>query len=88
METNWVTALEAAGVLVTAIFTVVLAIATIKLWISTSQLVESAERASERQLRAYVLIEKISLDDFEVGQFPTVTAHARNDGQRNPSKFR
>ena len=47
-------ALEAIGVFITGIFTVVLAIATIKLWNSTNRLAEGAEKSSERQLRAYV----------------------------------
>lgn len=46
-----------------AVFTILLAIATIRLWVSTNRLWEGAERSSERQLRAYVLIEGADIYD-------------------------
>ena len=45
-----------------ALFTVILAASTIALWASTARLVRGTEDTAERQLRAYVGIEKLEID--------------------------
>lgn len=45
-----------------ASFTVILAVATWRLWLSTRDLVRGAKNTSERELRAYVGLEKLSFE--------------------------
>jgi hypothetical protein len=59
---------------ITAIFTVLLGLATIFLWLATRDLVDNAERTSQRQLRAYVFPDTV--DAYDKGNLPGV---ARNE---------
>lgn len=76
MEPAWI---EAIGVVITALFTAVLAAATIKLWNSTNRLAEGGEASSEQQLRAYIGVTnssaRVDVRDFRA------TLTVRNAGQ-------
>lgn len=73
--------LEGYGEAVIAVFTIVLAFATGLLWKATRDLVRGAEITAERQLRAYVFVEVITVESVEVGQRPKITAKIKNAGQ-------
>jgi hypothetical protein len=70
----------AFGTIIIAIFTVVLGLATGLLWKATKALVDGASDTAERQLRAYVMIESVRLEDFEVGRRPFARVTFRNSG--------
>jgi hypothetical protein len=46
---------------VLAVLTVILAFGTVSLWLATKHLVEGSERAAEYQLRAYVMVDRVTL---------------------------
>jgi hypothetical protein len=58
-----------------------LSIVTLMLWGATVGLVRSAERTSERQLRAYIDAGRGTMRDFEIGKIPTVKVRFKNTGQ-------
>lgn len=64
-----------------ALFTVFLFFATYLLWRATRDLVRGAEKTAERQLRAYVLVEKVTIIDFAKNKQPRIHAVMRNTGQ-------
>lgn len=68
------------GTIIIAIFTAVLGLATAFLWKATKALVDGANDTAERQLRAYVMIESVRLEDFEVGRRPFARVTLRNSG--------
>jgi len=70
-----------------AVFTLVLAIATIRLWIATNRLWEGAERSSERQLRAYVCLNKTSVV-IDKDNFPKINFVVTNFGQTPAYEWR
>jgi hypothetical protein len=72
--------LIAFGTLIVAIFTVVLGVATAFLWRATRDLVSAADRTAERQLRAYVMVESVVIEDFGVGRIPKLKITIRNFG--------
>jgi hypothetical protein len=92
---DWPSWIEAIGAAITAIFTVVLAIATIKLWSSTvnaalaaknsadaaNAAVALAKDTAEKQLRAYVGIDKPRVLGMTVGNKPIVLVTVKNCGQ-------
>jgi hypothetical protein len=63
------------------VFTVILAFSTIFLWVATRDLVESAEKATRRQLRAYVGIAEAKVENCTPGQILTFTFKVKNYGQ-------
>ena len=64
-----------------AVATVALVVATGFLWWSTRQLVKDTQNSAERQLRAYVFIEAMELQDFSVGTRPKLVFRLKNYGQ-------
>ena len=64
-----------------ATFTLVLAISTIGLWVATIGLYVAGERHSERQLRAYVMIESVAITGIGDGQKPDIHITIKNSGQ-------
>ena len=73
-------ALDANSATLTAIFTIVLAASTIGLWGATIRSVRGAERASERELRAYIWVKGTRIRDMETGARPCVDIEMRNAG--------
>lgn len=71
----------AAFTMALTVFTGILAFATFYLWKSTERLVVGAEDTAERQLRAYVLVDKCRIADLEVGKEPTARVEIKNFGQ-------
>jgi hypothetical protein len=69
------------GEAVIALFTVILGIATWLLWRATKRLVEGADRTAERQLRAYVLPDRVVATVMKIGQAPEIKIQFRNSGQ-------
>lgn len=69
------------GEAIIALFTVILGIATWLLWRSTRDLVNEAKATAERQLRAYVMIDKASVKNLGPGGEPVVNLLIRNSGQ-------
>ena len=62
------------------VFTGALGTATFFLWRDTRRLAAGAEETSERQLRAYVMIESANVEDFKIGQIPSPTVIVKNSG--------
>jgi hypothetical protein len=62
-----------------------LSIVTFMLWVATVGLVRGADRTAERQLRAYIDLRWAEIQDFEVGEQPSVMVTFRNVGQ-TPAK--
>jgi hypothetical protein len=61
--------------------TCILGIATWRLWSATDRLVTGAEDTAERQLRAYVLVQPVTLYDFAEGRRLSADFTIRNVGQ-------
>jgi hypothetical protein len=55
---------------------------------ATKKAVELSDRTAERQLRAYVVATKASLDRLGIGQIPKVVVELKNAGQTPAYKFR
>ena len=64
----------------TGAFTLALAVFTYRLW-------TSGEKHSERQLRAYVLVEKGGVGNFIAGEVPYAKVRFRNSGQTPASQI-
>jgi hypothetical protein len=62
-------------------FTAGLFAATVALWYATRDLVLSAEKTAERQLRAYVAITEITVENIDSREAPIVDIHWKNVGQ-------
>jgi hypothetical protein len=60
--------------------TIVLGFATVFLWLATRALVEGAEVNADRQLRAYVMIRDVIIDDFETDKIPRPRVTIKNSG--------
>jgi hypothetical protein len=73
--------IENNGEGILASFTIMLALSTIFLWIATRDLVREAKGTSERELRAYLGVENVSLKLLQVGEKPEITIVVRNFGQ-------
>ena len=58
-----------------------LAVFTFKLWKSTNQLVIGAEKTAQKQLRAYVMIDKAQIVGLGDGQTPVAHLVIKNAGQ-------
>jgi hypothetical protein len=71
-----------------AAFTALLFFATLALWLSTRNLVRGADKTAERQLRAYLSIEPVSLRDFVAGRRPMVVFIVKNIGQTPAHRVR
>jgi hypothetical protein len=74
--------------LITAAFTIVLAVFTGRLWFSTEKLsvatkrlVEGAEDTAKRQLRAYFLVKDGTISNLSAGQMPVAVVTVSNSGQ-------
>lgn len=66
---------------ISAAAAVVVAIFTWTLWRSTRLLWVSGERHSERQLRAYVMVDIVDIDNLSMGGNPEATLTFKNSGQ-------
>lgn len=64
-----------------AAFTLVLAFSTIGLWVATLLIYVAGERHSERQLRAYVMIDTVDIENVSLGGNPEATLNIKNFGQ-------
>ena len=62
-------------------FTAILAFSTIFLWVATRALVKSAERTAQRQLRAYVGVEGVSIKKITADEKPFIVIKLKNFGQ-------
>ena len=71
-----------------ALFTVLLVLATFFLWKATRDLVTGAEKTAQKQLRAYVGIDYVSVKVLEIGKKPRVDWFRKNYGQTPASRFR
>jgi hypothetical protein len=87
---EWIDAerIIAAFTVVLGIATGILGIATWKLWRATDALVTGADKTAERQLRAYVSIEPVGLQDFVADRRPRVTFIVKNIGQTPAHRVR
>ncbi len=56
-------------------------IVTWMLWLATVGLVRGAEKTAERQLRAYVGIDRITATVMKIGQIPEIRIRIKNSGQ-------
>jgi hypothetical protein len=65
---------------VIALFTIVLALFTIKLATSTDRLVAGADQTAKRQLRAYVLVDSVSIADLAIQSRTHTVAVVKNFG--------
>lgn len=70
----------AFGTIIIAIFTIVLGVATAFLWKATRDLVTGADANADRQLRAYVMIRDVVINDFEIGKIPIPRITIKNSG--------
>ncbi|WP_415013724.1 hypothetical protein [Brevundimonas sp.] len=52
---------------------------------SAEEIVDVTRRSAERQMRAYLSIRRVQIEDFKVGEYPKVTIDLRNTGQ-TPAK--
>jgi hypothetical protein len=77
---GWLAIVEAVGVLLTGVFTGLLFAATYRLWNSTNRLAEGGERASERQLRAYVTIPEFEIQNVHITGYPRADISFYNSG--------
>jgi hypothetical protein len=80
-------------------FTVILGVATWFLWRATVRLVRSADKTAERQLRAYVLVKDMKMEEFKgatttggYGPIPGPTQHYRieavlENGGQTPTRL-
>jgi hypothetical protein len=56
-------------------------LATVGLWAATMLLVRDARKTAERQLRAYVLLNRAKIRDMAEGKIPVATVKIKNFGQ-------
>lgn len=70
-----------------ALGTLILAAATIWLAARTGDIIISAEKSSERQLRAYVLVDTLKIMDLAVGKMPSAIITIKNFGQTPAKKI-
>jgi hypothetical protein len=73
-------AVTAAGTVVLAVMTFVLAFGTLFLWLATRRLVRGSEKTAERQLRAYMGFDQ-TFRSTPHGIAPRFTIHFKNCGQ-------
>jgi len=74
-------AISALSTVAVAAFTIVLAVATIFLWWATRRLVRGAEQTAERQLRAYVSLPTVEIQNFGAGRQLEIVISVLNSGQ-------
>ena len=79
--TNWAEWLIAICTGILAFVTARLVYYTKKLWASTGDLVAGAKDTAERQLRAYVAIETVSINEVFAGGTPYAEVRIKNFGQ-------
>jgi hypothetical protein len=70
----------AGSTIALAIFTAALAVFTACLWGSTSKLVERTQDTAKKQLRAYVTVDSIEIEDWRETNNPTANLIVKNTG--------
>jgi hypothetical protein len=55
------------------------------LWFATERLVHNADKATQKQVRAYVLVEDVAVKNLDVGAMPEIVVTIKNSGQ-TPAK--
>lgn len=78
---NWITGIEAGLLLITIFFSGWASIAASKAAKAADRAVEITERAAERQLRAYVMVESANIKKLKIGEIPEVSVTIKNFGQ-------
>lgn len=69
------------------IFTGVLAAGTLALWYVTHKTLRHAERTSQRELRAYVMVESVRIENAVPGRAPNAVVNVRNFGRTPAHHF-